>query len=496
MENYLLQMKNINKSFDGVKALSNVSINVRKGTAHALVGENGAGKSTLMNCLLGITKMDSGDIIFNGKKSDIAMVHQELQPILEKNIAENIFCGRYPLKKWGPLSIIDLKKMYDEAQKYLNIVGLNISAKTLMKELSISQMQLVEIAKAISTNAKLIIFDEPTSSLTDNETNLLFNIINKLKKDGITFIYISHKINEILEISDEVSILRDGTYIGTYDTKELDINSIIKHMVGRELNNLYPKKENKIGDVVLKIENFNSKDFNNVNFCLHTGEILGIGGLVGAKRTELMESIFGIRKIESGKIYFKNNEIKIKNSKDAIKNGIAYLSEDRRKTGIFDVLSITDNIGIVAIDKYLLKSFIIDYNKLKEEVNKNIKDLNIKVSDKDAAIKNLSGGNQQKVLFARWFNNTPEILILDEPTRGIDVGSKYEIYTIINELAKNGKSIILVSSEMQELIGLSDRIITMHEGHITGELNKDEATQEKIMSLISLRKPLISRPKI
>ncbi len=465
MSDYILEMKGICKSFPGVKALDHVSLNIKPGTVHALMGENGAGKSTLMKCLFGVYKRDEGTIVFDGQEVDIkdtndalhrgiAMVHQELQPILDRSIAENIFCGRYPLKNLGPLKIIDHAKMYEETKVYLKEVGLNFDPRTKLSELSVSQMQSVEIAKAVSVNARIVIMDEPTSSLTEKEVDALFEIIDRLKSKGCSIIYISHKMEEILKISDEVTIMRDGTYVGTWDAKELTTDLIIQKMVGRELTNRFPRRENVPGEVVFKVEDFtsiNPRSFKNVNFELKKGEILGIGGLVGAQRTELMEAIFGVRTTEKGKIYYKGEEIKINSPKDAIKRGIALLTEDRRATGIFGVLSISDNVGVASLDKYLDMGFVLNNKKLDDLVQENIRKMNIKTPSTKTQIQSLSGGNQQKVIIGRWLANDPDVLILDEPTRGIDVGAKYEIYTIIAELAKQGKSIVMISSEMPEL---------------------------------------------
>ena len=497
MSDYILEMKGVCKSFPGVKALDNVSLKIKPKSVHALMGENGAGISTLMKCLFGVYKKDEGIIIFDGKEIDIkdtkdalyrgiAMVHQELQPILDRSIAENIFCGRYPLKNIGPFKVIDHIKMYEETRIYLNEIGLEFDPRTKLSELSVSQMQSVEIAKAVSVNARIIIMDEPTSSLTEKEVNVLFNIIERLKAKGCSIIYISHKMEEILKISDEVTIMRDGTYVGTWDAKELTTDLIIQKMVGRALTNRFPRKENIPGEVVFKVEDFtssNHRSFSNVNFELRKGEILGISGLVGAQRTELMEAIFGIRNIEKGKIYYKGEEIEINRPKDAIKRGIVLLTEDRRATGIFGVLSISDNITVASLNKYLDMRFILNNKKLDDLVKDNIYKMNIKTPSTKTLIQSLSGGNQQKVIIGRWLANDPDVLILDEPTRGIDVGAKYEIYTIIKNLAKQGKSIIMISSEMPELLGMSDRIMVMCEGRVTGFVEGKFANQEEIMAL-------------
>ena len=497
MSDYILEMKDISKSFPGVKALDRVSLNVRPGTVHALMGENGAGKSTLMKCLFGIYKRDEGTVIFNGEEVNfkdtndalhrgIAMVHQELQPIPDRSIAENIFCGRYPMKGFGPLKIVDHETMYQETEKHLKEVGLNFNPREKLSTLSVSQMQSVEIAKAVSVNAKIVIMDEPTSSLTEKEVDALFEIIARLKAKGVSIIYISHKMEEILKISDEVTIMRDGTYVGTWPSSELTTDLIIQRMVGRELTNRYPPRSNVPGEVVLKVENFtsvNPRSFKDVSFELKRGEILGIGGLVGAQRTELMEAIFGVRTAISGKVIYKGEEINISRPRDAIKKGIALLTEDRRATGIFGVLSISENVGVASLDKYIDYGFVLNNGKLEEVVNDNIQKMNIKTPSTKTQIQSLSGGNQQKVIIGRWLANSPDVLILDEPTRGIDVGAKYEIYTIIAELAQQGKAVVMISSEMPELIGMSDRIMVMCEGRVSGFVDGKTTNQEEIMAL-------------
>lgn len=495
MSEYLLEMRGISKSFPGVKALDNVTIKVRPGTVHALMGENGAGKSTLMKCLFGIYKMDEGEIYLNDKPvqilnaddalhKGIAMVHQELQPIPERSIAENIFCGRYPTKNIGPVKIIDHKRMYEEAFSLLKQVRMEYDPKAKLGTLSISQMQSVEIAKAVSMNAKVVILDEPTSSLTDNEVEALFRIINDLRDKGVSIIYISHKMDEILRISDDVSIMRDGQYVGTWQSKNLTVDMIISKMVGRELTNLFPPKDNVPGEPILEIKGVSSilpHSFKDINLVLRRGEILGLGGLVGAQRTELMEAIFGVRKIAKGEIYYKGEKLNIKRPKDAIRHGIGLITEDRRGTGIFGVLSIADNVSVASLDQYVDGGFILNDKKIEKLVQDNVAKLSIKTPSSKTLIQSLSGGNQQKVIISRWLANNPDILIMDEPTRGIDVGAKYEIYQIMVDLAKQGKAIIMISSEMAELIGMSDRIVVMCDGRITGEVSDEEATQENIM---------------
>lgn len=498
MSEYRLEMRGICKSFPGVKALDHAQLRLRPGTVHALMGENGAGKSTLMKCMFGIYKMDEGEIFFEGKKVEIgdpmealkmgiAMVHQELQPIPARTVGENIFLGRYPMKKaLGFIPIVDHKKMYEDTEALLKKVRMDFDPKQMLGELSVSQMQSVEIAKAVSANCKVLILDEPTSSLTHNEVEALFRIIEDLKQEGVSIVYISHKMDEILRISDEVTIMRDGQYIGTWESKGLTTDTIITKMVGRELTNLFPKRENVPGEVVFEVEDFtsiNPKSFRNVNFKLHKGEILGVGGLVGAQRTELMEGLFGIRSHTTGKIKYNGKELKIHRPKDAIDHGIAMLTEDRRATGILGVLSVADNISVASLNQYLDWGFCLNNKKVEKLVQDNVEKMNIKTPSSKTQIQSLSGGNQQKVLIGRWLANDPDVLILDEPTRGIDVGAKYEIYCIIAELAKQGKSIIMISSEMAELIGMSDRVMVMCDGRVTGFIDGKDATQENIMEL-------------
>ena len=498
MSEFLLEMRGVCKSFPGVKALDHAQLRLRPGTVHALMGENGAGKSTLMKCMFGIYKMDEGEILFHGEKvtihdpmealkMGIAMVHQELQPIPARTIGENIFLGRYPIKKvLGLIPTVDHKKMYEDTAALLKRVRMDFDPKAQLGSLSVSQMQSVEIAKAVSANCKVLILDEPTSSLTQNEVEALFRIVDDLKAAGVAIVYISHKMDEILRISDEVTIMRDGQYIGTWEAKELTTDMIISRMVGRELTNLYPKRENVPGEVVFSVENFtsiNPKSFRNVSFELRKGEILGVGGLVGAQRTELMEGIFGTRSHTTGKITFHGKELKINRPKDAIDQGVAMLTEDRRQSGIMGVLSIADNISIASLKKYVDGGIMLNSKKIEQLVQDNVQKMNIKTPSSKTLIQSLSGGNQQKVLIGRWLANDPEVLILDEPTRGIDVGAKYEIYCIIAELAKQGKSIIMISSEMGELIGMSDRIMVMCDVKVTGFIDSQDATQESVMSL-------------
>ena len=498
MSEYRLEMKGVSKSFPGVKALDNIHLNVKPGSVHALMGENGAGKSTLMKCLFGIYTPDTGEVYVDGEKMNIlnpddalhkglAMVHQELQPVPARSIAENMFLGRYPTINFGPLKVIDHKKMESEAAKWLKEVKLNVNPNALLQTLSISQMQSVEIAKAVSMGAKIIILDEPTSSLTENEVSGLFKIIRELKEKGVSLIYISHKMAEIREIADDITIMRDGTYVGTWEVKDISDGEIIRQMVGRELSNIYPPKNNiEKGEVILKVDGLTSiheNIFRNCSFELRKGEILGFGGLVGAGRSELMEAIFGLRSVKSGKVYMKGKEQNIARPRDAIKDGLGMITEDRRGTGILGCLSIADNVAISSLNNYLVAGIALDDGKIKQVVDENVSKLSIKTPSNKTLIQSLSGGNQQKVIIARWLANNPDVLIMDEPTRGIDIGAKYEIYQIMINLAKQGKGIIMISSEMPELIGMSDRIIVMCNGEITGEVSKDDATQENIMAL-------------
>ena len=494
---YRLEMRDVVKTFPGVKALDHAQLKLRPGTVHALMGENGAGKSTLMKCMFGIYHMEEGEVIYEGQKVQIkgpldalqrgiAMVHQELQPIPERSIGENIYVGRYPTKRFGPIVTVDHEKMYEDAAAVLKEVHLNYDPKAKLGSLSVSQMQLVEIAKAVSADCKVLILDEPTSSLTAAEVEALFTIVNELRAKGVAIVYISHKMDEILRISDEVTIMRDGQYIGTWAAKSLTTDMIITKMVGRELSNLYPHRENVPGEVVFEVEDFtsiNPKSFRHVNFQVRKGEILGVAGLVGAQRTELMEGLFGLRCHNAGKINYKGKELKVNQPKDAINSHIAMLTEDRRATGILGVLSIADNVSIASLNQYLIGGIMLDDRKIEKLVQDNVAKLSIKTPSSKTLIQSLSGGNQQKVLISRWLANDPDVFILDEPTRGIDVGAKYEIYCIIAEMAKQGKSIIMISSEMSELLGMSDRIMVMCDGRVTGFIDGKDANQENIMAL-------------
>ena len=498
MSEYRLVMKGVVKTFPGVKALDHAQLELRPGKVMALMGENGAGKSTLMKCMFGIYKMDEGEIEYEGQKvtiptpldaldRGIAMVHQELQPIPARTVAENIWLGRYPTKKYGIVTVVDHAKMYKDTDELLKKLKLDIDPHAKLGSLSIAQMQMVEIAKAVSANCKVLILDEPTSSLTANEVESLFRIMRELKEQGVALVYISHKMDEIKVIADEVTIMRDGQYIGKWDVASMTKEEIIAKMVGRELSNLFPPLENVPSDeVMMKVEDFTSihpRSFRHCSFELKKGEILGVAGLVGAQRTELMEGIFGLPAHTSGKVWIKGQEVAIKQPRDAIQKSVALLTEDRRATGILGVLSVADNISIASLDALRKGPIMLDNQKILDLVATNKEKMAIKVPSPKTQIKSLSGGNQQKVLIARWLANNPDVLILDEPTRGIDVGAKYEIYCIIADLAKQGKSIIMISSEMSEIIGMSNRVMVMCDGRITGFINGKDATQENIMAL-------------
>ncbi len=494
---YVLEMLGISKSFPGVRALDDVTLRVRPGSVHALMGENGAGKSTLMKCLFGIYRPDAGEIRIAGERvtlenskaaldRGISMIHQELYPIPHRSVMENLWLGRYPTKGVGPLRFVDHARMRKDSAELFASLNVDIDPAVWVAELSVSKIQQMEIAKAVSYKARIIIMDEPTSSLTENEVAHLFSIIRRLRDEGVAIIYISHKMEEILDIADEVTIMRDGRLVGTYPAQELTTDLIIKRMVGRDLSHRFPPRENIPGEVVLKVEGLSSAEhhsFRNVSFELRQGEILGIGGLVGAKRTELVESLFGMRPIAAGKVFLRGEEIPVDTPIRAKRNRLALLTEERRSTGIFPMLSVRDNAVIANIDRYVRRSRLLDLKRADKDVRKSIESLRVKTPGPETHIQDLSGGNQQKVILARWLLTEPDILILDEPTRGIDVGAKYEIYAIIADLAKRGKSIIMISSEMPELLGMSDRILVMCEGRLTGVLDGKEATQERVMEL-------------
>ncbi len=492
MADNILEMKGVTKRFPGVLALDDVSFSVRKGSVHALMGENGAGKSTLMKCLFGIYRMDTGSIFVNGKEcrfnsaadamaAGVSMIHQELSNVPERSVAQNLWLGREPVNKFH---LIDHKKMREDTAALLEGLNYHFDPGARMASLSISQQQGCEIARAVSYNASIVVMDEPTSSLTENEVDHLFSIINELKSKGVAIIYISHKMEEIFKIADDVTVMRDGRVVGTYPVEELDHDKLISLMVGRDLTNRFPPVGSEIGEVYLEVKNLtaaNPRSFKNISFKLYKGEILGIGGLVGAQRTELVEAIFGIRGIASGEVLVNGTPLKKIRPINAIESGISLVTEDRRSSGIFPLLNITVNTAIASLGKYKTKVGLLDHKNLGDIASNQNQQLKTKTPSMSTLIQNLSGGNQQKVILSRWLMTLPEILIMDEPTRGIDVGAKYEIYMIMAELVKQGKAIIMVSSEMPELIGMSHRVLVLCEGQLTGTLEKEEITQETIM---------------
>ena len=489
---YVLQMRNISKVFPGVTALNDVSLNIEKGKVHALIGENGAGKSTLMKILSGIYNSDKGEIILRGKKvningpkdalkNGISMIHQELNPIPEMTIAENIFVGYEPCYKF--LGIVNKKVLKKRTNELFNEIGVELNPNAKLSSLNIAEIQIVEIVKALSYNSEIIIMDEPTSAITGKEVEKLFEIVRKLSSKGKTIIYISHKLDEIFKIGDYVTVLRDGNYIDTKSISELNKQLLISLMVGRDIKNIFPKENIKFGDVLFEVRGLSKKrKFNNISFKVRSGEILGIAGLMGAGRTELVEAIFGADKADSGEIIIKGKKATINNPCDAITNGIALVSEDRKTYGLNLKSSVKDNITIANLDKYCLLKQIINMREERKIVDQQIKNLDIKTTSRNKISNTLSGGNQQKVVIAKWLLCNPDILILDEPTRGIDIGAKAEIHKIMSLLVKEGKAIIMISSEMPEILGMSDRVIVLNEGEITGEFRRKELDQEKIMA--------------
>lgn len=487
----LLEMKNISKTFPGVKALDNVELRAYSGEVMALMGENGAGKSTLMKVLSGVYKKDGGEIFIEGKKVEIngikesqglgvSIIHQELSLLQNLSIWENIFLGDESVK--GVLKKLNKKEMIEKSRELLNKIGLRVDPRVTVKELTVGEMQMIEIVKATSKNARLIIMDEPTTALTDVETKKLFEVIKGLKNQGIAIIYISHRLEEIFNICDRVTVMRDGCYIGEDLVKNIDRDKLISMMVGRKLEEQYPYLKVESGKAVLEVKNICDKSrIKNASFVAKEGEILGIAGLMGSGRTELAKLIFGEYKKTSGEILLNGKSIDINSPMDAIKNGIAYLSEDRKKEGVVLNLSVGNNMTLANLKSYAGTMGKINKKLEKDDYNTYSKKLKVKTTGYHQLIKNLSGGNQQKVILAKWIMMSPKVLIVDEPTRGIDVGAKKEIYEILNQLKKDGKAIIVISSDMEEILGISDRIIVMSEGKITGEVSREEANQQVIM---------------
>ena len=486
----LLEMKEICKSFGTNNVLKNVQFDLFAGEVHALIGENGAGKSTLMKILMGMYKKDSGSLSVLGSdeaytnpdqalKAGVAMIHQELNPIPDMSVAENIFLGKEK-RKW---IFTSKKEQEKESKRYLDMLGIDLEPSVLMRELSVSEMQMVEIAKALSYGARIIIMDEPTSAITEAEVEKLFQNIKMLKEQGTGIIYISHKMDELFEISDRITVLRDGQYVFSKKTKDLCPNDLIKAMVGREITEIYPESKSKIGEVILKVKHASRKgEFKMIDFELRKGEKLGIAGLMGAGRTEIMQAIFGNMPHVTGEIFLNGKQIENKTPKQAMKNGIGFITEDRKVEGLMLEESIMKNISLANL-KRISRHGVIQREKEKELVKKGIEELHIRCFGPQHECNNLSGGNQQKVVFAKWMYTNPKVLILDEPTRGVDIGAKKEIYSIINDLAAKGVAIIMVSSELPEVLGMSDRVMVVREGLVRGFLSKEEANQENIMIL-------------
>ena len=492
-QDVLLNMVGISKSFPGVKALDNVSLQVKAGTVHALMGENGAGKSTLMKCLFGIYSKDSGHVYLDGKEVDfkssrealdngVAMVHQELNQALKRSVMDNIWLGRYP--KIAGIAVNE-RKMYKDTMAVFEELEINVDPHRIMSTMPVSQRQMVEIAKAVSYNSKVIVFDEPTSSLTEEEVEHLFRIINMLRDRGVAIIYISHKMAEIKRISDEITIMRDGQWVATEPAANLEMKDIIRLMVGRELTNQFPPKTNTPGEVYLKVENLTGmyNQLRDVSFEARRGEILGLAGLDSSGRTETLESIFGIRTRKEGTITLGGKPCKNRNAGESIKNGFALLTEERRATGIFGVLNIRENTVISSLKRHKRFGIYLSEKSQRADTQRYIDAMRTKTPSQETKIRALSGGNQQKVIIGRWLLTDPEVLLLDEPTRGIDVGAKYEIYQLILDLANNGKTVLMVSSEMPELLGVCDRNVVMSGGRVAGEVDAQNTTQEEIMTL-------------
>ena len=490
--NNILEIKNLSKSFGKNKVLDGINFNVRKSSVMGLMGENGAGKSTMMKCLFGIYSKDEGNIYFNGElinfagpkeslENGIAMVHQELNQCLDRTVADNMFLGRYPTK----YGVINEKRMYDACMRLFASLNMDVDPNRIMREMSVSQRQMVEIAKAVSYNAKVIVLDEPTSSLTEREVRKLFSIISDLRAKGISFVYISHKMDELFEICDDISVMRDGKMIMTKPIKETTMNEIISAMVGRSLDKRFPDVDNQPGEVVLKVENLSTlydPFLKDISFEVRKGEILGFYGLVGAGRSELLEALFGLRVLSSGSITYMGKRVHFKSSKDAMAYNFALVTEERKKDGIFPAGSLIFNTTIACLDKYKSKG-ALSSALMRESTEKQLANMHTKYMSSDDMITALSGGNQQKVIIGKWLERNPDVFLLDEPTRGIDVGAKYEIYQLIINMAKQGKTIIVVSSEMPEILGITNRIAVMSNHRLSGIVNTNETNQEELLKL-------------
>ena len=490
---YVLEVDHVRKEFPGVLALDNVMLKVRPGSVHALMGENGAGKSTLMKVIAGIYQPDSGEIRLRGEtitletplkaqESGIAMIHQELLLMNQMTVAENIWIRREPTNSFGFIDHSEMHRMTEELFERLNI---QLDPEAEISTLSVANRQMVEIAKAVSFNSDVLIMDEPTSAITETEVAHLFDIIRSLRKQGIGIVYITHKMNELFEIADEFSVFRDGKYIGTHASSDVTRDDIIQMMVGRSVDQMFPKEEVELGDVLLSVKNLTLEGvFHDVSFDVRAGEILGFAGLVGSGRSNVAEAIFGVTPADSGTVWINGEEVHIKNPNDAIMQGMAFLTEDRKETGCFLSLDIQENIqSAVLHENFVNSGGFVDQAKLNEESEELCRKLRVKTPNMEESIENLSGGNQQKVLIGRWLLTHPRILILDEPTRGIDVGAKSEIHTLVTQLAHKGVAVIMISSELPEVLGMSDRVLVMHEGHVTGILDRSEADQVSVMNL-------------
>ena len=488
----ILEIHHLSKSFGKNKVLHDINLEVKKGTVLGLMGENGAGKSTMMKCLFGIYSMDEGDIVLDGKhinfkdpkdalENGVAMVHQELNQCLDRTILDNLFLGRYPTK----FGLVDEAEMLRSAKELFARLKMDINPKTIMRKMSVSERQMVEIAKAVSYNAKVIVLDEPTSSLTEREVRKLFSIVSSLRDKGVSFVYISHKMDEIFEICDEASVLRDGNMIMTKSTKETCMEELVSAMVGRSLSQRFPKVDNTPGEVIFELKDLCTRyapKLNNISFKVRKGEIFGIYGLVGAGRTELLETIFGLRTIRSGEIIYKGKPLDFKGPWDAINYNFAYLTEERKISGIFPKMDLTFNTCISNLDKFI-SGFALSDSKMKESTEEEIRLMRTRCMGADDNIMALSGGNQQKVIIGKWLETSPDLLLLDEPTRGIDVGAKYEIYQLIINLAKQGKTCIVVSSEMPEILGITNRIAVMSNYNLSGIVETKETNQEELLKL-------------
>ncbi|MBB5219614.1 methyl-galactoside transport system ATP-binding protein [Treponema rectale] len=492
MSDTVLEIKNMSKSFAKNKVLNGINLSIKKGSVMGLMGENGAGKSTMMKCLFGIYAKDEGQITLDGRpvnfispkealENGVAMVHQELNQCLDRTVMDNLFLGRYPVK----FGIIDEQKMFKESMSLFSSLSMSVNPQTIMRTMSVSQRQMVEIAKAVSYNAKIIVLDEPTSSLTEPEVEKLFSIVNSLKAKGVSFVYISHKMDEIFRICDEVSVLRDGSMVYTSPTKDTDMNKLITAMVGRSLDKRFPDVDNTPGEDYLEIKNLSTKyepRLDDISFKVKKGEIFGLYGLVGAGRSELLESIFGIRTIASGEIILNGKKLRFKSSKDAMDYNFALVTEERKFNGMFGKATIEFNTTITNLDSYKTNG-ILSKRKMYDAANREIKRMHTKCVSADELISSLSGGNQQKVIIGKWMEREPDVFLLDEPTRGIDVGAKYEIYQLIIQMAKEGKTIIVVSSEMPEILGITNRIAVMSNHRLAGIVDTKDTDQEALLRL-------------